>query len=211
FAVKLSAASRNVVSVRFATTDGTATFPGDYTAASGSLIFRPGQTVKAVAVSVAGDTEVEQNETFTVTVSSPRNARIAHGVATGTIQNDDVAKAKPGHFHGPISGAGFVDFDVSPDGATISGLVILPYMSCNPSSGSGVYQFRFADTSPVQPDLSFAANGTGSGVSVSLSGHFVADGSVASGTLQIHLAYDDAGTHYECDTGSTAWAAAWRG
>lgn len=211
FAVTLSAASTQPVSVSYATADGSAAAPGDYASASGKLVFSPGQTSKTVNVAVVGDTVVEQDETFTVTLSNPVNATIADGSASGTIKNDDVAKAKPGHFHGPITSGGVVDFDVSPDGATVSNLVILPFMTCNPSSGTGVYQFSFGDTAPIQPDLSFSASGSGSGVTVSFEGKFTGDGSLASGTLQIHLSYDDSGTHYECDTGSSRWAAIWRG
>jgi len=211
FAVKLSVKSKKVVSVHYATADGTATASSDYTAASGTVKFRPGQKVKAISVSVTGDTEVEQDETFTVQLSNPRNARIAHGSAAGAIANDDVAKAKAGHFHGPITTGGFVDFDVSADGNAVSNLVILPYLTCDPSSGSGIYPIKFDDTSTIGSDLSFSAGGTGTGITVSLSGTFAGDGSLASGTLQIHISYDDAGAHYECDTGSAKWAAIWRG
>ncbi|MGD9622965.1 MAG: glycosyl hydrolase family 18 protein, partial [Mycolicibacterium sp.] len=40
---------------------------------------------------VAGDSAVEGNETFTVTLSSPSGATISKATATGTITNDDVA------------------------------------------------------------------------------------------------------------------------
>ena len=33
---------------------------------------------------------------------------------------------------------------------------------------------------------------------------------VASGTLNIHFAYDDGGTHYDCNSGDARWAAALR-
>jgi hypothetical protein len=210
FTVSLSAASSQVVSVHYATADGTATAPADYASASGTLTFSPGQTSKTVNVSVVGDTLFEQDEAFTVTLSNPVNATIAGSSATGTIKNDDAARAKPGHYQGPITSGGFVTFDVSPDGSTVSNLVIAPYLTCSPTSGSGVYQLTFDSTSTIQPDLTFSANGTGTGVTVSFNGKFTGDGSLAGGTLQIHESYDDNGTHYECDSGNSFWAAVWK-
>lgn len=92
FAVTLSAASGQTVTVHYATADGTATAGSDYTAVPDTtLTFAPGETTKNVTVDVTGDTTIEPNETFTVTLSTPNNATIATATATGTIQNDDGA------------------------------------------------------------------------------------------------------------------------
>ena len=56
FTVSLSTASSNTVTVHYATADGTATAPSDYTATSGTLTFGPGETSKPVSVPVKGDT-----------------------------------------------------------------------------------------------------------------------------------------------------------
>ena len=92
FTVTLSAQpGATPVTVNYATSNGTAVAPGDYSAiASGSLTFSGTTTVQTIPVSVLGDTAVETNETFTVTLSSPVGATLADGVATGTINNDDV-------------------------------------------------------------------------------------------------------------------------
>ncbi|WP_274518323.1 ELWxxDGT repeat protein, partial [Microcystis aeruginosa] len=59
---------------------------------SGVVSFAAGETSKVITVNVQGDTTVELNETFTVTLSNPTNgATITTATATGTIQNDDVA------------------------------------------------------------------------------------------------------------------------
>nr|NCR55191.1 hyalin [Microcystis aeruginosa L211-07] len=59
---------------------------------SGTLSFAAGEASKVITVSVQGDTTVEPNETFTVTLSNPTNgATITTATATGTINNDDVA------------------------------------------------------------------------------------------------------------------------
>ena len=89
FTVSLSAASGQTVTVNYATADGTAVAPGDYTAASGTLTFAAGQTTRTITVLVNGDTAVETDETFTVGLSGAANATIADATGIGTITNDD--------------------------------------------------------------------------------------------------------------------------
>ncbi len=89
FTISLPQASAQDVSVAFATSNGSATAPGDYGAGSGTVTIPAGSTTATVVVSVVGDTTAEVNETFTVTLSSPTNATIADGTGVGTITNDD--------------------------------------------------------------------------------------------------------------------------
>ncbi|MDH6099210.1 hypothetical protein NWP21_10235, partial [Anabaenopsis sp. FSS-46] len=56
---------------------------------TGTVTFAPGITSQLITVNVSGDTEIELEETFTVTLSNPSNATITTATATGTIQNDD--------------------------------------------------------------------------------------------------------------------------
>ena len=95
FPVRLSRASAKPVTVRYATADGTATAPGDYTATSGTLTFAAGDTSKTIPVTVQGDSVVEPDETFTLTLSNAANARLSTATATGTITNDDEAPLVP--------------------------------------------------------------------------------------------------------------------
>ncbi len=90
FTVTLSAASGQAVSVNYATADGTAVAPGDYTANTGTLNFTPGQLTRTITVLVNGDITPEANETFTVGLSAATNATIADATGVGTITNDDV-------------------------------------------------------------------------------------------------------------------------
>ncbi|PRC51841.1 hypothetical protein C6A85_61995, partial [Mycobacterium sp. ITM-2017-0098] len=83
--------------VAYATSNGTATAGSDFTAKSGTVTFAAGVTSQQISVAVVGDTVVESNETFTVTLSSPTGATIADGSAVGTITNDDVATPTPGN------------------------------------------------------------------------------------------------------------------
>ena len=57
---------------------------------SGVVSFAPGESSKVITVDVQGDTTVELNENFTVTLSNATNgATITTATATGTINNDD--------------------------------------------------------------------------------------------------------------------------
>jgi F5/8 type C domain/Calx-beta domain len=89
FTVRLSAASSQPVTVSYATANGSAVAGEDYTAASGSVTFNPGETSRTITVLVAADTEVEPDETFYINLSSPAQASIADGQGMGTILNDD--------------------------------------------------------------------------------------------------------------------------
>ena len=75
------------MTVQYATANGSATAPGDYTATSGSLTFAPGQTTKTVSVPVNGDALDEIDETFNLNLSVPG-------------ERDDLGRGRSGHDHG---------------------------------------------------------------------------------------------------------------
>ena len=57
---------------------------------SGSVSFAAGETSQAVTINASGDTTVEPDEGFTVTISVPGGGAVINvPTATGTIQNDD--------------------------------------------------------------------------------------------------------------------------
>ena len=85
FMVSLSPASSELVTVAYATMDGTAVAGSDYTAASGTLQFDPGMTSHTIRVAVLNDTAVEPTETFAVELSDPVRATLADGTGVGTI------------------------------------------------------------------------------------------------------------------------------
>jgi hypothetical protein len=89
FTVSLSAASGVTTRVGFATADGTATAGSDYLARSGTLSFAAGTLSKTIGVTINRDRSPEPNEIFLLNLSSPINATISDGQATGTILNDD--------------------------------------------------------------------------------------------------------------------------
>ncbi|TXI96752.1 MAG: retention module-containing protein, partial [Burkholderiaceae bacterium] len=88
YTVSLSSASPATVTVNYGTQNGTATAGSDYTAASGTLSFAPGETTKTITVPIANDTVYEGNENFQVNLSTASNATIATGTVTTTIHDD---------------------------------------------------------------------------------------------------------------------------
>ncbi|MGZ5306890.1 MAG: Calx-beta domain-containing protein [Actinomycetota bacterium] len=91
FTVTLSAPSTNTVTVSYATAPGSAVAPADYTSASGTLTFNPGETSQQIIVLVQGDTVNEANETFSVNLSGATNATIADNSGLGTITDNDTS------------------------------------------------------------------------------------------------------------------------
>ena len=90
--VSLSVSSPWPVTAHWATANHTATAPSDFVASSGTVTFAPGETTKAVPITINGDTAIEPNEAFLVAFSAPTNATIGgfFGLGVGTITDDDV-------------------------------------------------------------------------------------------------------------------------
>ena len=95
FAVGLSRASEQTVTVSYRTAGGTAAAGRDFDAASGTLTFGPRTTQQVIAVPTREDKLDEPDETFLVTLSNPSGATIQDGTATGTIADDDVRSLAP--------------------------------------------------------------------------------------------------------------------
>ena len=94
--VNLSPDSGQTVTVNYVLTAGTASTPADYTlppADTGILTFDPGQTSKPIPVSIVPDANDEEDETFTVTLSSPDNATLGTSVNNILIEDNDVTEA----------------------------------------------------------------------------------------------------------------------
>ena len=95
FTVTLSRAASQTVTVDWATADATATAGEDYTAASGTFTFAPGETSKSVSIAMLNDTvEVEgAYERFVLRLSNAAVALIgSYGEATATILSDDATR-----------------------------------------------------------------------------------------------------------------------
>jgi uncharacterized repeat protein (TIGR03806 family) len=96
FTVTLSKSSTDIVTVDYATADGSASAGIDYEASNGVLQFAPGDTSRTIEVTIHGDADIEADETLTMTLASPGNATLSRASATGTIVNDDFNSGLPG-------------------------------------------------------------------------------------------------------------------
>ena len=89
FTVTLSESSNQIVTVNFATMDGTAVANADYIPTTGSLTFAAGQTVQTITVPVLGNTTPGPNKEFFVNLSGATDATVTQPQATGTILDED--------------------------------------------------------------------------------------------------------------------------
>ena len=91
FTLRLSAPSSQTVTVKYATSDGSAKVGKDFNAASGTASFAPGETSKVVSVAVIGDLLDESNEFLKLNFSQASGATLTSNQALGTITDDDGA------------------------------------------------------------------------------------------------------------------------
>lgn len=91
FTVNVAPVSGSPVTVRYQTTDGTATAAdADYQAATDSIVIPASTATGTITVKVNGDLKFETSETFGVQLTSVTGASLgAPATATGTITNDD--------------------------------------------------------------------------------------------------------------------------
>jgi sugar lactone lactonase YvrE len=88
FTVSLDYPSANPITVSYATADGSATAGTNYTAASGTVVFAPGETTKTILVQTVDDGVADPTRAFTVSLSSPVNATLGGSQGIGTILDD---------------------------------------------------------------------------------------------------------------------------
>ena len=138
----------------YATQDGTADST-DFVAISGTLQFTPGQTTQVLTVAVIGDTAIENDEAFTLTLAGAPGVILADGVGVGGITNDDTGTA--------ISG-----LSLGSDSPTVLGDATT--FTASVSAGSDVtYTWDFGDGSSV------ASSSSGSNSHVyDAAGHYAA-------------------------------------
>jgi len=93
--VQRSGGTDGQVSINFATSNGTALAPGDYTENSGTLVWSSGDgSNKSIYVQIINDEEVEAIEPFIVTLSSPAGgAMLGASTHTVSILDNDVPGA----------------------------------------------------------------------------------------------------------------------
>ncbi len=149
FMVSLSAASGQVVTIQYATADGTAKSSDDYTAIGlTTLTFAPGETEKAITVDLRGDALSESDETFLVNLSSPTNATLAVARGEATIQDDD-----------PLPAISINDVSV-PEGSGGTTAATFTVILSEPSGQAVTVQYATADGSGHSGE-DYTAVGTG--------------------------------------------------
>lgn len=107
--VSRTGGTTGTITVDYSTSNISASAGLDYTAKSGTLTFGPGETTKAVVVSITNDALVEAGETFRVSLSNP-SANVDLGafpMATVTIVDDDTPSSSG-------SWSGVIPFPVVP-------------------------------------------------------------------------------------------------
>ena len=89
FEVTLSKAGTSTVTFDYATSDGTAKSPGDYTRSTATETIPAGDTSTRIKVPTTEDAVTEGTETFNLTISNVKEAALVDGPAKGTIVDDD--------------------------------------------------------------------------------------------------------------------------
>ena len=200
---------------------------------SGTVTFAPGQTSQVVTINVSGDTTVEANETFTVTLSGASGALIGTATAIGTIINDDVVPPPPSLAIAPTdaiklegdTGTTDFTFTVTRSGDT-TGTASVTYAVTGFADAadfggtlpSGTVTFAAGETSKlitidVSGDLTVEDNepftvtlSNASGASI---GTATATGTIWADDFHTVIAFDGEppyAANYEGDTGTTAFS-----
>lgn len=126
--VSLSKPATEAVTVNYQTSNGTATAGEDYEAASGQISFAIGETSKTISIRILGDTQVEPDQQFYVTLSSA----VLDGnlsMAAGTIVNDDVVTQMDVMVTTPFETAVILSTGTSAGGDPDFGSHVQPYVT----------------------------------------------------------------------------------
>jgi hypothetical protein len=145
----------------------------DFTPASGTVTFVPGDTDETATISVNGDLLVEPDEFIGVVFHDATNAAIGgyYGIGVGKIADDDRATVLPGAASVAEGNAGTVD-------------LVLPLTLSKPSSATVMVQWTTAfaagapagqadpatDFTPVSGTVTFAPGDTAEAVTISING-----------------------------------------
>ena len=91
--VRLNKAATTAVTVDYATADDTALAGTDYTAASGTLTFAPGETVKTVTIATIDNDVVDGNRAFRLALSNVSGATLGTASVLVTVRDNDSVPA----------------------------------------------------------------------------------------------------------------------
>jgi Protein of unknown function (DUF1800)/Calx-beta domain len=167
FSVALSSASPNkVITVNYATVDGTAASGPDFTGISGTLTFQPGEKTKSLVVKVKGDNTVEADETFKLKLNGPTNATLAKSEGLGTIRSDDFATVSIGNVALTEGNAGSANAVLT---VTVSPAAV-ETSTVHWATANGTATLNNLDYEAASGELSFAKGQSSKTVSVKING-----------------------------------------
>ncbi|KAA0681723.1 hypothetical protein DS837_22155 [Azospirillum brasilense] len=193
YSIDLSSSTGKVTSVDWALT-GTGANPADAadfggTLPSGTVTFQGWEKTRMFAVEVSGDTTVEPDETFTITLSNPNGVALGTTTATGTIRNDDttlsIAALDATKAEGS-SGSTAYTFEVTRAG-NIEGNSTASYAV----TGTGASPADAADFGGTLPSdtVSFAPGETRKVITINVSGDSTVEGNETFGVTLTNLRY----------------------
>lgn len=136
---------------------------------SGTASFASGASSATFTVNVVGDTTVESDETFTVTLSNPVNATLgAQSTATGTITNDDSSGTTwggAGDFAAPTLGYPTdltnnpVSFSIDAPSAQTGDVLKLAYSSSSSISSPTILSHTITDADVAADSIDMGLSG----------------------------------------------------
>ena len=163
------------LSVNFATADGTAVAPGDYTATSGTATIAVGQSSTTIAVPVIGEQLPENDETFLVNLDTPVNATIADGQSVVTIRDDEPSVVQ----FAAVTALDVLETDARLPGQIVTlkvvrltGLSTLAIVSISTSGTASFSDYNFPD----EPFVTFNPGQTEAELRVRILGDLVVEG-----------------------------------
>ncbi|RMH16904.1 MAG: DUF11 domain-containing protein, partial [Acidobacteria bacterium] len=154
FALRLSCALQETLSVPFATVGGTALAGEDFVATSGVVTFQPGQVRQGVTVPILDDDAVDPEESFTLALDGsvlPPNVFLAHPEPRGFILDDDaVSLDLMLCIDGTNGGEEIHHFQAAGTALAIEDPTIVPH---NSTVRLGVLSFGFGTVMEIPPTI----------------------------------------------------------
>jgi hypothetical protein len=184
----------SLVSVHFATANGTATAGSDYTAVSQDVSFAAGETSKTVSVPITDAHVIGGSRTVSLALSSPSTGATltSPSTATLTIVDDDRAVAFSTSAYSVNETGGSAAITINRSGPT-SGSDTVHVATANGTATAG------SDYTAVSQDVFFAAGETSKTVSVPIT-----DAHVVGGSKTVSLALSSPSIGTELGGQSTA-------
>ena len=176
----------SLVSVHFATANGTATAGSDYTAVSQDVSFAAGETSKTVSVPITDAHVIGGSRTVSLALSSPSTGATltSPSTATLTIVDDDRAVAFSTSAYSVNETGGSATITINRAGPT-SGSDTVHFATANGTAKAG------SDYKTVSQNVSFAAGETSKTVSIPITDAHVVGGSK---TASLALSSPSSGT-----------------